>query len=58
MKQAWRERALNHGYLPRHYLSDAPRELILAYVDDYLKEEIAASDPWATPEFLRGPGRG
>jgi len=35
-------RVLNHGYLPRHYLSDAPRDLIRAYVDDYLKEEIAA----------------
>jgi uncharacterized protein len=35
-------RAINHGYLPRHYLSDTPRELIRAYVDDYLKEEIAA----------------
>ncbi|MGH7805310.1 MAG: ATP-binding protein [Candidatus Binatia bacterium] len=35
-------RAVNHGYLPRHYLSDTPRELIRAYVDDYLKEEIAA----------------
>lgn len=35
-------RAVNHGYLPRHYLSDAPRERIRAYVDDYLKEEIFA----------------
>jgi len=35
-------RALNHGYLPRHYLAEAPRRLIQAYVDDYLKEEIAA----------------
>jgi len=35
-------RALNHGYLPRHYLNDAPRGRIRAYVDDYLKEEIFA----------------
>ena len=35
-------RCLNHGYLPRHYLADKPRRLIQAYVDDYLKEEIAA----------------
>lgn len=35
-------RALNHGLLPRHYLSDQPRLLQHAYVGDYLKEEIAA----------------
>jgi len=35
-------RALNHGYLPRHYLNDAPQRLLRAYVNDYLKEEIAA----------------
>ncbi len=35
-------RALNHGLLPRHYLSDAPVPLLQAYVGDYLKEEIAA----------------
>ena len=35
-------RAVNHGYLPRHYLSDGPAPLLRAYVDDYLKEEIAA----------------
>lgn len=35
-------RAANHGYLPRHYLSDKPASLVRAYVDDYLKEEIAA----------------
>jgi predicted AAA+ superfamily ATPase len=34
-------RMLNHGYLPRHYLSNSPRPLLRAYVDDYLKEEIA-----------------
>jgi predicted AAA+ superfamily ATPase len=36
------ERALNHGYLPRMYLSDRPQRLLAAYVGDYLKEEIAA----------------
>jgi len=35
-------RMLNHGYLPRHYLSDSPRPLQEAYVRDYLKEEILA----------------
>lgn len=33
-------RMLNHGYLPRHYLSDDPAPLIRAYVQDYLREEI------------------
>jgi uncharacterized protein len=36
------DRALNHGYLPRLYLSDRPQRLLNAYVADYLKEEIAA----------------
>ena len=35
-------RALNHGYLPRIYLSSRPRRLLNAYVSDYLKEEVAA----------------
>jgi uncharacterized protein len=35
-------RLLNHGYLPRHYLSEAPQKLLRAYVMDYLKEEIAS----------------
>jgi uncharacterized protein len=35
-------RALNHGLLPRHYLSDQPYLLLEAYVGEYLKEEIAA----------------
>lgn len=35
-------RMLNHGYLPRHYLGSAPGPMLRAYVDDYLKEEIAA----------------
>jgi predicted AAA+ superfamily ATPase len=34
-------RMLNHGALPRHYLSNAPRPLLRAYINDYLKEEIA-----------------
>ena len=36
------ERMLNHGYLPRHYLGSSPGARLRAYVDDYLKEEIAA----------------
>jgi predicted AAA+ superfamily ATPase len=35
-------RALNHGLLPRHYLQEDPRDLLDAYVGDYLREEIAA----------------
>jgi predicted AAA+ superfamily ATPase len=35
------ERLLNHGYLPRHYLSETPHRLIRSYLNDYLKEEIA-----------------
>jgi predicted AAA+ superfamily ATPase len=35
-------RAVNHGVLPRHYLSEHPMRQLRAYVDDYLKEEIAA----------------
>ncbi len=35
-------RMLNHGYLPRHYLAVDPTQQIRAYVDDYLKEEVAA----------------
>jgi predicted AAA+ superfamily ATPase len=36
------QRMLNHGYLPRIYLSEQPRRLLNAYVADYLKEEVAA----------------
>lgn len=33
--------AINNGLLPRHYLSKRPKGMLLAYVGDYLKEEIA-----------------
>jgi len=36
------DRALNHGYLPRIYLSERPAKLQEAYAATYLKEEIAA----------------
>ena len=36
------ERAINHGLLPPHYLSDDPEEGLASYVDRYLTEEIAA----------------
>jgi len=36
------DRMLNHGSLPRIYLSDEPRRLLNGYVADYLKEEVAA----------------
>ncbi len=35
-------RALNHGLLPRHYLSPDPGPLVQAYVGNYLKEEVYA----------------
>lgn len=35
-------RAVNQGFLPRHYLSDRPNARLRSYVNDYLKEEIAA----------------
>ena len=35
-------RALNHGLLPRHYLSDSPQRLIAAYIGSYLQDEIIA----------------
>ncbi|MCH9769538.1 MAG: AAA family ATPase [Gammaproteobacteria bacterium] len=35
-------RALNHGLLPSHYLSDQPQRMLRAYLADYLKEEIQA----------------
>ena len=35
-------RMLNHGYLPKIYLSNQPQRLLNAYVANYLKEEIAA----------------
>lgn len=36
------DRALNHGLLPRHYLSADPAPLLEAYVGDYLREEVLA----------------
>ena len=36
------DRAVNHGCLPRIYLSERPQRLLEAYVADYLKEEVAA----------------
>ncbi len=33
---------INHGYLPRHYLSRSYENLLRSYINDYLKEEIAA----------------
>ncbi len=35
-------RALNHGLLPRHYLSKKPDKLISAYLGSYLRDEIMA----------------
>ncbi|VAW39290.1 hypothetical protein MNBD_GAMMA01-1973 [hydrothermal vent metagenome] len=35
-------RLLNHGYLPSHYDKQNPRRNIMAYISEYLKEEIAA----------------
>jgi uncharacterized protein len=35
-------RALNHGFLPKHYLSENPKKLISAYIGSYLQDEIVA----------------
>lgn len=35
-------RALNHGLLPRHYLSENPAKLIESYIGNYLRDEIMA----------------
>jgi predicted AAA+ superfamily ATPase len=35
-------RIVNQGYLPRHYLSSSYEHRVRSYVNDYLKEEIAA----------------
>ncbi len=35
-------RMINQGYFPRHYLAQSYEPLIRSYVNDYLKEEIAA----------------
>ena len=35
------QKMINHGYLPRHYQSQDPKRMLQAYVNDYLKEEIA-----------------
>lgn len=35
-------RALNHGLIPSHYLSDQYQKSLRAYVTDYLKEEVFA----------------
>jgi predicted AAA+ superfamily ATPase len=34
--------ALNHGLIPRHYLSKKPEKLISAYIGSYLRDEIMA----------------
>ncbi len=35
-------RALNHGLLPRHYISDEPAAMIDSYIGSYLRDEIMA----------------
>ena len=35
-------RALTHGLIPRHYISNRPEKLISAYIGNYLQEEIIA----------------
>lgn len=55
-------RYANHGTLPRHYLAERPGRMLRAYVDDYLKEEIAAEalvrNLPAFAEFLRAAAIG
>lgn len=33
-------RMLNHGYLPRHYVADAPARPLRAYIQSFIKEEV------------------
>ncbi len=33
-------RMLNHGYLPRHYLADAPARPLRAYTQSFIKEDV------------------
>jgi len=33
-------RMLNNGYLPRHYLADAPARPLRAYIQSFIKEEV------------------
>lgn len=33
-------RALNHGMIPSHYFQDDPKKSLIAYTQDYLKEEV------------------
>ena len=48
------DRAINHGLLPPHYLSDDPDEELASYVDRYLTEEIAAEGlARSLPRFAR-----
>jgi len=47
-------RALNHGYLPRHYLADDAGAFVRAYVDDYLKEEVMRAGLVAQPPAFSG----
>jgi predicted AAA+ superfamily ATPase len=35
-------RAMNHGLLPAHYLSEYPERMLRAYISDYITEEIQA----------------
>ena len=50
------DRAINHGLLPPHYLSDDPEEGLASYVDRYLTEEIAAEGLTRNlPRFARFP---
>jgi len=35
-------RALTNGLLPRHYLSENPKQMISAYIGNYLRDEIMA----------------
>lgn len=36
------DKAINHGFLPRHYLIDNPQKRLQAYIGDYLQQEIIA----------------
>ena len=44
-------RALNHGLLPRHYVSKNPKKLNAAYVGSYLHDEIYVHSKYSGLEY-------
>ena len=55
-------RFCRHGVLPRHFLSDRPEPMLRAYVEDYLRQEVAQEglvrNLGAFQDFLRAAALG